>query len=785
MEKQRKMKKMLFLTLIGMMLFQLAGIHSYAEEPYSNYTKISDAEGLMAINNDLNGKYVLTADIDLTELTKEEGAYDNGGGWTPLADGDECFTGVLDGNGHRIKGMHIYGELTNSRRFAGLFAKISNAVIKNVGMSDVDIQLETEMDGFTTLYSVGSLVGDDMGEDTVISGCWSDGMITVSSQSQNNAKQICIGGIAGRSNCIQECYSNIHIRYQGVSASWVTQICGIGGKPDFGNSSDRGISNSYFSGEIIYDIDEVDGFYVEPIGSDLGSYDYDDEEDMWKSQQNCYYLKGRIKDSDGNMLYKRHYHGEEYEYQGISRTPATMQFQNGFTGFDFTNTWIVDKYSTYSYPQLTHNMQQRIEGIDLIEEPDQKEYIQGENINLTGAEVQLIYEGGYSTKIIPTSDMVVNYDPKKIGEQQIDISYCGVKLENAFKVEVKEVPVEKVEISAVSASVRKGNTLQLKAVVSPANATDQSLEWKIVASEPKVDTGNVAEIDNNGLVKGLSAGQCTVQAIAKSGKYAEYKVNVTVPAAVIYLNKNDVTLRKGDTEQYSVTVSPLDTTDKITFISSNKDIVSVTENGLLTANHAGSATVTAKAESGVSSVCSVKVMEPLDTFKIIGLYDAKYTGKTITQKFTVTDGADILKENIDYNVSYKNNEDVGTAKVTVSGIGFYEGTISSEFKITGADVGEDVAPEKVSVSSVKNKKSKSFTVSWKAQNVKGYEVQYALNKKFTKSRKTKATTKLNMTVKKLKKGKTYYIRVRAYNVGSDNTKSYGKWSSVKKIKVKK
>ena len=103
---------------------------------------------------------------------------------------------------------------------------------------------------------------------------------------------------------------------------------------------------------------------------------------------------------------------------------------------------------------------------------------------------------------------------------------------------------------------------------------------------------------------------------------------------------------------------------------------------------------------------------------------------------------------------------------------------------------ENVAvPAKAKIASVRNNKSKSFVVIWKKiKEAKGYEVQYALNKKFTKSKKTKAITsasKVSLTVKKLKKGKTYYVRVRAYNNDSKGSKAYGKWSAVKKIKIKK
>ncbi len=97
------------------------------------------------------------------------------------------------------------------------------------------------------------------------------------------------------------------------------------------------------------------------------------------------------------------------------------------------------------------------------------------------------------------------------------------------------------------------------------------------------------------------------------------------------------------------------------------------------------------------------------------------------------------------------------------------------------------APKKLKISSVKNSKAKAIVVKWsKAKGVKGYEVEYALNKKFTNTRKSKdAKTKTSITLTKLKKNKTYYVRMRAYVNNSLGKKVYGKWSDVKRIKIEK
>ena len=94
------------------------------------------------------------------------------------------------------------------------------------------------------------------------------------------------------------------------------------------------------------------------------------------------------------------------------------------------------------------------------------------------------------------------------------------------------------------------------------------------------------------------------------------------------------------------------------------------------------------------------------------------------------------------------------------------------------------ALSKVILQRAKNKKGKKIFIQWNVDKVaKGYEIQYAPNKKFKKV-KSQTVRSTSVTIKKLKKEKTYFIRVRSYRV-IDGRKMYGKWSSVKKVKIKK
>ena len=95
------------------------------------------------------------------------------------------------------------------------------------------------------------------------------------------------------------------------------------------------------------------------------------------------------------------------------------------------------------------------------------------------------------------------------------------------------------------------------------------------------------------------------------------------------------------------------------------------------------------------------------------------------------------------------------------------------------------APKAVKGLRIVNQKPLKLIITWLPETtVKGYEVQYAMDKKFTRSLKKKSVKTTYCTVKKVKRSKTYFVRVRAYKL-QGTKKIYSKWTKVKKIKVKK
>lgn len=132
----------------------------------------------------------------------------------------------------------------------------------------------------------------------------------------------------------------------------------------------------------------------------------------------------------------------------------------------------------------------------------------------------------------------------------------------------------------------------------------------------------------------------------------------------------------------------------------------------------------------------------------------------------------------------------GSGKVTVKGAGFTKITVTAaatdKFNKKKAEVIVKVSPKKMTLKSVKAAKGKKLTLKWaKDKTASGYEIQYALKSNFKSAKKTsvKKGSASSTTLKKLSKGKKYYVRIRAYKnvkINGKNEVLRGDWSKSKK-----
>ena len=94
------------------------------------------------------------------------------------------------------------------------------------------------------------------------------------------------------------------------------------------------------------------------------------------------------------------------------------------------------------------------------------------------------------------------------------------------------------------------------------------------------------------------------------------------------------------------------------------------------------------------------------------------------------------------------------------------------------------APARAKIKTLKNVKKRKMQIKLaKVSGAKGYQIRYCDNKKF-QGYSVKNIKKTTVTIKKLDKKETYWVKARAYKV-VNGSKKYGAWSKVKKVKIKK
>lgn len=161
-----------------------------------------------------------------------------------------------------------------------------------------------------------------------------------------------------------------------------------------------------------------------------------------------------------------------------------------------------------------------------------------------------------------------------------------------------KVPATSVSIKKPSSTtLNKGKTLTLVAIMAPSNTTD-TLTWK--TSNPKVATVTA------GKVKAVNKGTATITVTTTSGKKASIKVTVKIPAKKVKLSKKKATLKVSKTLKLKATMTPANSTDKLTWKTSNKKVATV-KNGKVKAKKKGKVTITVKTQSGKTAKCKITV----------------------------------------------------------------------------------------------------------------------------------------------------------------------------------
>ncbi len=376
----------------------------------------------------------------------------------------------------------------------------------------------------------------------------------------------------------------------------------------------------------------------------------------------------------------------------------------------------------------------------------------------------------------------VYYAGTPTGWDLITIRSGNEAIENA-DLECAGVDVTGIGIETTSLDLALGDDYYLNAWVIPANASGKTINW--TTSDPKVAT-----VDEYGWIEALGIGTAVITATTAEGGFsATCTVTVTEGGGQIYDLANCTIILNQDTFTYTGDIIM----PEITVKDGNETLVpevdyhayamgcidvgvaSLELRGL--GRYAG--TFNGTTYTIIPKSTTVSKITPLATgLKVTWKKVAGVTGykvyrnnklvKTVTSASTLNYSDKAAKTN-GTKYTYK-----VVAYKTVNGVKYNAkaSATKSYYFLT-----------KPTIKSLTNSASKAMTVKWtKNAKTTGYKIQYSLKSNFSspKTVTIKKAGTLSKKITSLKKGKTYYVRIRCYK-GS----SYSTWSAVKKVKISK
>lgn len=220
---------------------------------------------------------------------------------------------------------------------------------------------------------------------------------------------------------------------------------------------------------------------------------------------------------------------------------------------------------------------------------------------------------------------------KKVGTATVTAVASGIKL--TCKVTVKPIAVTGVTLNKTSASLTVGKSFTLTPTITPSNATNKKVTW--TSSNTAVATVS------GGVVKGVKAGTATITVKTADGsKTATCKVTVkaaTVAVTGVELDLTEAELYEGSSIIIVANVLPSNATNKkVTWSSDNPSVASF-ENGVITANSEGQATITVTtADGNKTASCIVTVLKKEFDPNSISVFLATEPYEPLDPAFSVT-----------------------------------------------------------------------------------------------------------------------------------------------------
>ena len=245
--------------------------------------------------------------------------------------------------------------------------------------------------------------------------------------------------------------------------------------------------------------------------------------------------------------------------------------------------------------------------------PSTSSVVVGESLQIT---VKVLPENATNTtlkwKITPENVLKPTavsgqFTAQQVGEALVRAEAAdGSGITAVCKVVVKPRLVQAISLNATQKELIIGDSFTLTATLSPENATNRHVIWKLVS-------GDAISLSNIGVIQAKKVGEALVRAEAAdgSGTTAECKV-VVKPRLVqsISLNATQTHLVVGDSFTLTATAMPENATNhNVVWKLVSGDAISLSNTGVIQAKKVGEALVRAEAVdgSGVSAECKVVV----------------------------------------------------------------------------------------------------------------------------------------------------------------------------------
>lgn len=485
---------------------------------------------------------------------------------------------------------------------------------------------------------------------------------------------------------------------------------------------------------------------------------------------------------------------DETVYLAFNTTDKAQKVEVSLTGTDAEQSSMMDVYSGTTLPVTNGKVEitipaledggtaivakgKTMTGIEVVP-PTKTTYEIGEELDLTN----LTVTGIYGNDKAPLSEDAYTvdtsaYDKNKAGDYEITVT-SGIYTEKftvTIKAEPTEIPTPTVTEAPTPTATEAPTPTATEAPTSTPTATSTPIPTATSTPTP-VPTEVVTPDTPSPKPTATKAPTVTpTKAPTPTPSYVKVKS--------IKLNAKKATLGYRASITLTATVNPTDAKyKKVTWTSSNKKVATVNSKGKITAKKVKKKTtvvITAKVKDGKTAKCKVTVL-PGPSYKVTykmaggknnGL-NPTYLAKNQSLKLKAPSRKGYL-----FKGWYVKGKKVTTLNKKVT----------SNKKVTVTAKWEKIKLGKVTVKSAKNSSSNAIVVKYaKVKGATGYEISYSTSSKFTKSTTTTVTTKkTSATLKKLTKGSTYYVRVKAYKKDSTGNNFCGKASKTMKVKITK